>query len=141
MTSASPRAASVVAVAALLLLVGCSPAPTSLASPVGHGEMRFVGSWSGPPDDDGDGVLSMVVRAAAPDGTTFDGDLTFATGGTETTARVLATMTPHGHLVAGIGDATASLEAHITDPATLDYCFVRYGVEPVYTCGRLVRED
>jgi hypothetical protein len=53
---------------------------------------------------------------------------------------VLAAMTPHGHLVAEIGD-DASVEVHIVDPATLDYCFIRYGTDPVHACGRLVRGD
>lgn len=39
-----------------------------------------------------------------------------------------------------VGD-DVSVEAHITDPMTLDYCLVAYGSMPTYACGRLVRAD
>lgn len=138
------RTATFLAGAAVaLLLAGCVGPESSVgapgAAPVGHGEMRFLGGWTGESDASGDGVVRMDVDAAAHDGTTFDGDLTFTIAGIATTARVAATMTPHGHLVADIG-GRASIEAHITDPSTLDYCFVHYGSDPVYTCGRLTRE-
>ena len=70
----------------------------------------------------------------------LDGDLTFAIAGARTTEPVHAAMTPNGHLVAEIG-SDASLELHIVDPGTLDYCFSRYGTDFVYRCGTLVRGD
>jgi hypothetical protein len=126
---------------ALLLLPGCAAttaAPAGGGAPVGHAEFQFVGDWSGGIDASGEGITGMVVSDAAADGTTFTGDLTFVAAGIVTTEPVRASMTPHGHLVASIG-AGASLEAHITDERTLDYCFIRYGSEPVYSCGRLER--
>lgn len=133
---------AIAAGAAALLLASCTAVAAAEpdAAPVGHGEFQFVGDWSGGLDAAGEGVTTMVVTAAAADGTTFEGDLTFVAGGVESTEYVSAVMTPHGHLVAGIGD-DASIEAHITDPVTLDYCFVRYGFDAVYACGRLVRAD
>jgi hypothetical protein len=116
----------------VLLLAGCGDAP------VGHAELQLVGDWTGPGDTDGNGVLEMAVDAAASDGTAFDGELTFAAHGARSTEPVHAAMTPHGHLVAEIG-ADASVEVHIVDPATLDYCFIVYGTDPVHACGRLVR--
>lgn len=114
--------------------------PVGPVGPVGHAELQLVGSWTGEPDADGDGVLAMSVAEAADDGSTFDGELTFAAMGAQATEPVHAAMTPHGHLVAEIG-ADASIEVHIVDPATLDYCFIRYGTDPVHACGRLVRGD
>ncbi|MDF1479999.1 hypothetical protein PYV02_13010 [Leifsonia sp. H3M29-4] len=116
-----------------LALTACTAAP-----PVGHAELELVGAWTGAADDEGNGIVEMVVTTSADDGTVFDGDLTFAVGGTEATEPVHAAMTPHGHLVAGIGE-DASVEVHIVDPATLDYCFIRYGFDFIYSCGRLVR--
>ena len=129
-------------IAALALLTGCTAAaaaePGSAADPVGHAELQLVGTWSGVADDEGDGVLEMAVTSAADDGTEFDGDLTFVLAGAPSTETVHAAMTPNGHLVAEIG-ADASVEVHIVDPATLDYCFIFYGLDPVYSCGRLDR--
>jgi hypothetical protein len=129
-------------VAAVALLTGCTAAaaavPDAGAAPVGHAELQLVGSWSGVADDDGDGVLGMDVTSAAADGTSFEGDLTFVIAGTASTEAVHAAMTPNGHLVAEIG-ADASVEVHIVDPSTLDYCFILYGLDPVYACGRLDR--
>jgi hypothetical protein len=116
------------------MLTGCSAAP-----PVGHAELELVGDWTGAADAAGDGVVDMAVMRAADDGTDFDGELTFLIGGTKTTESVHAEMTPHGHLVAAIG-ADASIEVHIVDPATLDYCFSRYGTDFVYNCGQLSRQ-
>ena len=81
----------------------------------------------------------MSVGSASADGAEFDGDLTFFADGSERTELVHAEMTPLGHLVAEIGD-DASIEVHIVDPRTLDYCFIRYGRDFVYSCGRLVRQ-
>jgi len=120
-------------------LTGCAAPSSAAPAPVGHAELQLAGSWTGEPDADGDGVLAMLVEEAASDGTGFAGRLTFAAAGAEYTEPVHAAMTPHGHLVAGIG-ADASIEVHIVDPATLDYCFIRYGTEPVQACGRLVRD-
>lgn len=129
------------AVAAMALLAACAAAPGDVApAPVGHAEFQLTGSWSGAGDADGDGVLAMTVTDAAEDGTTFDGELTYAAADTRATASVHAAMTPHGHLVAAI-DGGASIEVHISGPATLDYCFMRYGTDPVHACGRLVRGD
>jgi hypothetical protein len=129
------------AVALVLPLAGCAAAaaaPAPSAPPVGHAELQLVGDWTGSADDAGDGVLDMRVSSAAADGTVFDGELTFAAEGAPATETVHAEMTPHGHLVAEIGD-DASIEVHIVDPATLDYCFSRYGTDFVYSCGTLVR--
>lgn len=126
------------AVGAVLFLSGCA-APVGASAPVGHGEIRLVGTWTGELDRSGEGIVAMNVTTAADDGTAFDGELTWAADGAETTTSIQASMTPHGHLVAAI-DPDASVEAHISDPATLDYCFVRYGFDPVYFCGRLVRQ-
>lgn len=130
----------VLVAAAVLLLAGCAPAAADepAAAPVGHAEFQLVGDWTGDLDRTGEGITAMAVATAADDGTAFDGDLTFAADGIESTELVHAVMTPHGHLVASIGE-DASVEAHIVDPVTLDYCFVRYGLDPVYSCGRLVR--
>lgn len=119
---------------------GCAAAAASPANPppVGHAELQLVGDWAGVVDGHGDGVLDMTVDSAADDGSVFDGDLTFAITGVETTEPVHAEMTPHGHLVAEVGE-DASIEVHIVDPATLDYCFSRYGTEFVYSCGQLSR--
>ena len=122
-------------------LSGCAAAaasPVASGTPVGHAELQLVGDWSGVVDDDGDGVTGMTVSTAADDGVTFDGDLTFAIAGVPTTEAVHAAMTPIGHLVAEIGE-DASIEMHIVDPATLDYCFSRYGTDFVYSCGTLTR--
>lgn len=124
-------------------LTGCAAAvaaPAASPSPVGHAELQLIGDWTGVADDAGDGVTGMRVVTAAADGTVFDGDLTFAIGGEGHTEPVHAAMTPHGHLVAEIG-ADASIEVHIVDPATLDYCFSRYGTDFVYSCGSLSRAD
>jgi hypothetical protein len=131
-----------VAGAAALLLAGCTAASAAEPepAPIGHAEFRFVGEWTGDLDGAGEGITGMVVASAAADGTTFDGDLTFVARDATSTETVHAVMTPHGHLVAGIGE-DASVEAHIVDPDTLDYCFIRYGFEPVYSCGRLARVD
>lgn len=124
---------ALLAIGATTTLVGCvAPAP------VGHAELKLVGSWDGATDVRGDGVTAIQVTTAAPNGTTFDGNLTFAVAGVETTEIVHAAMTPHGHLVADIGE-DASIEVHIVDPSTLDYCFIRYGTDFVYSCGRLAR--
>ncbi|MBX3194481.1 MAG: hypothetical protein KF727_05190 [Microbacteriaceae bacterium] len=125
--------AALALVACAALLTGCGPAP------VGHAEFQLVGTWSGDGDPSGEGVLSMVVSSAALDGSDFDGDLTFARDGAASTEPIHAAMTPHGHLVGEIGE-DASVEVHIVDPVTLDYCFVAYGTSPVHACGRLVRE-
>jgi hypothetical protein len=135
-------AAAGIAMLVLATLSGCAsaaaaPAPTA---PVGHAELQLVGEWTGEPDARGDGVLGMSVTDAAEDGTAFEGELTFAASGSEFTESVVAAMTPHGHLVAEIGE-DASVEVHIVDPATLDYCFIRYGTDPVHACGRLARGD
>lgn len=131
--------------AALIILAaalsGCAAgAADPPAAPVGHAELQLVGDWSGEADTHGDGVLAMNVAEAADDGTSFDGELTFAADGAETTEPVHAAMTPNGHLVAEIG-TDASVEVHIVDPATLDYCFMRYGTDSVHACGRLVRSN
>ena len=126
--------AAVTLVAVTLVLSGCA------AGPVGHAEFQLVGSWTGDGDPSGDGVVAMVVSGAADDGSDFDGDLTFAHDGTESTEPIHAEMTPHGHLVGEIGQ-DASVEVHIVDPSTLDYCFVAYGTSPAHACGRLVRDD
>ena len=132
------------AVAGLLVLAaltGCSAqAAAAPAAPVGHAELQLVGDWAGEPNEDGTGVTDMTVAAAAPDGSAFDGDLTFVAAGETSTESVHAAMTPNGHLVAEIG-GDASIEVHIVDPATLDYCFIRYGTDSVHACGRLVRGD
>lgn len=128
---------------ASLALVGCAPAATAAdaaPAPVGHAEFQLLGDWSGAGDERGDGVLRMSVTDAAADGTTFDGELTFVAGADPATEPVHAAMTPNGHLVAEIG-ADASVEVHIVDPSTLDYCFMRYGTDPVHACGRLVRGE
>lgn len=130
----------VVLAAVATLLGGCATAAADTPPPVGHAELQLVGTWVGELDGSGDGVLRMEVVTAASDGTSFDGELTFADERVESTEAVHALMTPHGHLVAGIGE-DASIEAHITDPETLDYCLVRYGFDPLYSCGRLVRES
>jgi hypothetical protein len=124
----------VVALGIVALLSGCA------AAPVGHAEFQLVGSWTGDGDPSGDGVVAMVVSGAADDGSDFDGDLTFARDGAESTEPIHAELTPNGHLVGEIGD-DASVEVHIVDPATLDYCFVVYGTRPAHACGRLVRAD
>ena len=132
----------ILAVATVALLAGCTAAAAQEPDPdpVGHAEFQFVGAWAGELDASGEGITAMAVASAAADGTTFDGDLTFVADGVASTETVHAVLTPHGHLVAGIGE-DASVEAHIVDPVTLDYCFVRYGFDPVYSCGRLVRSD
>jgi hypothetical protein len=139
-----PRVLLIVALATGL--PGCAAAAATPAAvpsvtptaPVGHAELQLVGDWVGVADDDGDGVTDMTVTTAADDGTVFDGDLTFAIGGVPSTEPVHASMTPHGHLIAEIGE-DASIEVHIVDPATLDYCFSRYGTDFVYSCGQLTR--
>jgi hypothetical protein len=130
------------AAALVACLSGCAAAAAApvIAEPVGHAEFQLVGAWSGDRDEHGDGVSGMAVTSAAADGTVFDGELTFVIAGATTTEPVHAEMTPHGHLVAEIG-ADASIEVHIVDPATLDYCFSRYGTDFVYSCGRLERTD
>jgi hypothetical protein len=131
----------IAAVAALLLLAltGCAAgASAAPAPPVGHAELQLIGDWTGSADEDG--VVAMTVATADDDGSTFDGELTFRAADTVQTEPVHAAMTPNGHLVAEIGD-DASIEVHIVDPTTLDYCFIRYGTEPVQACGRLVRGD
>ncbi|MCU1409435.1 MAG: hypothetical protein JWR04_142 [Rhodoglobus sp.] len=134
------RAALVMAVLCPALLAGCAAAPTLAATPpVGHAELQLVGDWTGAVDERGDGVTDMTVTAAAGDGNDFDGELTFHADGAESTEDVHAEMTPHGHLVAEIGE-DASIEVHIVDPKTLAYCFIRYGTDFVYSCGRLVRQ-
>jgi opacity protein-like surface antigen len=129
------------AVALASALSGCAAAtaaPVASPAPIGHSELQLIGDWTGVADDHGDGVIDMTVGTAADDGSGFDGDLTFAIAGAQTTQAVHAAMTPHGHLVAEIGD-DASIELHIVDPATLDYCFSRYGTDFVYSCGQLTR--
>ena len=136
------RAALALAIAVLSApaLAGCAAAPTVAAvPPVGHAELQLVGDWTGVVDKHGEGVVDMSVADAADDGTVFDGELTFTADGADSTEPVHATMTPHGHLVAAIGE-DASIEVHIVDPETLDYCFIRYGLDFVYSCGRLVRQ-
>ena len=136
-----PRVLLIVALATGL--TGCAAAvaaPVATAPPVGHAELQLVGDWTGSADAQGDGVLDMTVDTAADDGTAFAGALTFAISGAESTESVQAVMTPHGHLVAEIG-ADASIEVHIVDPATLDYCFSRYGTDFVYSCGTLIRQS
>lgn len=134
--------ALVVALILLLgpVLAGCTSAAASTGAPVGHAELQLVGDWAGEPSPTRDGVLDMTVTRAADDGAEFDGDLTFAIAGARTTEPVHAAMTPNGHLVAEIG-SDASLELHIVDPETLDYCFSRYGTDFVYSCGTLIRGD
>jgi hypothetical protein len=119
-------------------LAGCASPPAATVTPVGHAELQLVGDWTGVVDDNGDGVTDMSVATASADGTEFNGNLTFFDGG-EHTEQVHAEMTPHGHLVAEIGE-DASIEVHIVDPSTLDYCFIRYGTDFVYSCGRLARQ-
>jgi hypothetical protein len=134
---------ALVVATALLALSGCAAAaaaPASSPAPVGHAELQLIGDWVGVVDDDGDGVTGMTVATAADDGVAFDGDLTFAIAGVPRTEAVHAAMTPIGHLVAEIGD-DASIEVHIVDPATLDYCFSRYGTDFVYSCGTLTRQS
>jgi hypothetical protein len=121
-------------------LSGCAAAAAAAGAPVGHAELQLVGDWAAEPSANGDGVVDMTVTRAADDGADFDGDLTFAIAGARSTEPVHAAMTPNGHLVAEIG-SDASLELHIVDPATLDYCFSRYGTDFVYRCGTLVRAD
>ena len=136
-----PRVLLVVALATGLS--GCAAAvaaPVTSAPPVGHAELQLVGDWTGEVDGDGDGVTDMTVATAADDGVAFDGDLTFAIAGVARTEPVHAAMTPIGHLVAEIGE-DASIEVHIVDPATLDYCFSRYGTDFVYSCGTLTRQS
>lgn len=133
MSHAGIAAAIVAATACAAALAGCA-----VPAPVGHAELRLLGDWTGVADEHGDGILAMVVSHAAADGTTFDGDLTFASEGTAATEPMHAEMTPHGHLVAAVGE-DASVEVHIVDPGTLDYCFIRNGTDFVYSCGRLVR--
>ncbi len=137
----SLRLLAAVAVAVVMVTMsGCAGKAADQRAPVGHAEFQLVGDWSGSPDDDGDGVLAMTVATAATDGTVFDGELTFGAADAVQTEQVHAAMTPHGHLVAEIGE-DASIEVHIVDPSTLDYCFIRYGTDPVQACGRLVRAD
>lgn len=119
-------------------LTGC--AAVAAVTPVGHAELQLIGDWTGVVDKHGDGVTDMTVTDAADDGSAFGGELTFSAGGSDATEQVRAEMTPHGHLVAAIGD-DASIEVHIVDPATLDYCFIRYGTDFVYSCGRLIRQE
>lgn len=125
-----------------VLLTGCATGTTAgdTVAPVGHAELQLVGDWTGTGDENGEGVLDMHVMTAADDGSAFDGQLTFAAAGSSETEAVHAAMTPNGHLVAAIGE-DASVEVHIVDPATLDYCFIRYGTDSVHACGRLVRGD
>jgi hypothetical protein len=137
-----------VAAAGLLLLSGCSapspavaPAavPDPAAAPVGHAELDVAGTWRGELDTRGHGLLRMTV---SPDGelaTAFDAEVSFRGRDGEHTTSARGELTPHGHLVIAL-DADASVEAHITDPLTLDYCFVVYGLQPVYSCGRLVHD-
>lgn len=134
------RAALVVVTMLVAGLAGCAaaPPPPVVSPPVGQAEFQFLGDWAGVLDGAGEGISAMTVATAATDGTSFDGDLTFTAGGMPSTEPVHAALTPHGHLVAAIGD-DASVEAHVVDPTTLDYCFVRYGTDPVYSCGRLSR--
>ena len=123
----------------MLTLSGCAAgAVAAPAAPVGHAELQLVGDWTGSPD--ADGVTDMTVATAATDGTVFDGEITFRAAEVLQTEPVHAAMTPNGHLVAEIGE-DASIEVHIVDPTTLDYCFIRYGTDPVQACGRLVRGD
>ncbi|CAN5364027.1 hypothetical protein BH09ACT5_BH09ACT5_07340 [soil metagenome] len=138
----SRRAAGALVLAVVAAsLAACAAAPTVAAvPPVGHAELQLVGQWTGEPDRQGEGVVEMAVSDAADDGTSFDGDLTFTATGSASTEQVHAEMTPHGHLVAAIGE-DASIEMHIVDPRTLDYCFIRYGTDFVYSCGRLVRQQ
>lgn len=142
-----PARRATVAVAGLLMLSGCAapPAiapravPDRAATPVGHAELDVVGTWHGELDTRGHGVLRMTV---SPDGelaTAFDAEVTFHGRDGEHTTSARGELTPHGHLVIEV-DADASIEAHITDPLTLDYCFVVYGLSPVYSCGRLVHD-
>jgi hypothetical protein len=142
------RSATVTATGLLLLLSGCAAPPAAIAShavpdraatPVGHAELDIAGTWHGELDDRGHGVLRMSV---SPDGelaTAFDAEVTFHGRDGERTTSARGELTPHGHLVIEV-DADASIEAHITDPLTLDYCFVVYGLSPVYSCGRLVHD-
>jgi hypothetical protein len=125
---------------AVALAAGLSACASPAPPPVGHAELQLIGDWIGVLDDGGDGVTDMSVATAADDGVAFDGDLTFAVGGTPRTEPVHAELTPNGHLVAEIG-ADASIEVHIVDPATLDYCFSRYGTDFVYSCGTLTRQS
>jgi hypothetical protein len=119
---------------AALLLTGCT-APTMVA-PVGHAELTLVGDWVGGPAGEA-AALRMTVDRAAEDGSTFDGVL-HRDGASDPPAPMRARMTPHGHLVASIG-ADASIELHISGPATMDYCLIVYGDAPDYSCGRLSR--
>ncbi|MGP3534331.1 hypothetical protein ACTU3I_06005 [Microbacterium sp. RD1] len=121
--------------AAALLLTACATSAATASergAPIGHGEIALVGEWAGA---DGGGDVRLEVTSAADDGSTFVGALSRAGSAS---VPVHAAMTPHGHLVAGIGDE-ASIELHITDPTTLDYCLVTYGYAPDYSCGRLER--
>jgi hypothetical protein len=132
------------AVIVIALLTGCArtAAPAEAppeSAPVGHAELDVAGMWSGGLDERGYGVLRMTVSPSADTATAFDADVTFQGREGEHTAKARGELTPHGHLVVEL-DADASLEAHITDPVTLDYCFAVYGAAPVYSCGRLVHD-
>jgi hypothetical protein len=131
---------------ALALLSGCAGNPEPVAepaaappppAPVGHAELDVVGTWNGDLDDDGHGVLRMSVSPGAA--TAFDAEVTFQGRDGVHTATARGELTPHGHLVIELDDE-GSVEAHITDPITLDYCFAVYGAQPVYSCGRLVHD-
>lgn len=82
----------------------------------------------------------MDVTGAADDGTAFDGVLHYRTQGGDVDGALHAELTPRGHLAGTVG-TEASIEVHIVDGRTLDYCLVAYGEDPSFSCGRLVRED
>lgn len=123
-------ATSVTAAVVMTMLAGCTTAA------VGHAELQVQGTWSDAPD--GPGVIQMVVTDGT--GTSFTGEVTYRSRAGEETRPASAEMTPNGHLVIEVGD-DVSVEAHITDSTTLDYCLVTYGNLPTYACGRLVRAD
>jgi hypothetical protein len=132
---------------ALALLSGCmggsepttAPAAPPPPTPIGHAELDVSGTWSGDLDDDGHGLLRMTVAPGADAATAFDAEVTFHGRDGVRTAAARGELTPHGHLVIELDD-DATVEAHITDPTTLDYCYAVYGSQPVYSCGRLVHD-
>ncbi|MFT4283698.1 MAG: hypothetical protein QM598_02550 [Protaetiibacter sp.] len=124
----------------LLLLAGCAGPPAEAATePVGHAELRVAGDWSGELDERGRGVVGMEVDDTGT-ATSFEARLTFADREGQRTEQARGELTPNGHLVIEAGE-DAVVEAHITDPVTLDYCLIVYGFQPVYSCGRLQHED
>ncbi|AYF98806.1 hypothetical protein D7I47_11455 [Protaetiibacter intestinalis] len=132
----------------MALLAGCAalpvdaasaPTTTTLPGPVGHAELRVAGEWEGELDERGFGVLAMSVEPTEV-ATEFEALVTFVDRTGTRTEPSRGEMTPNGHLVIEVGE-DAMVEAHITDPVTFDYCFVVYGFDPVYSCGRLVHAD